>query len=57
MTKSPILHPCHKCGQSPQVVGIKKHGVIYHQVFCTCGNNATSVSSLLAAILKWNEEN
>ena len=56
-TKTHILHPCRKCGKSPQIVGVKKHGVIYHTIKCACGNNVISVSSLLAAIEKWNLEN
>ena len=52
------INPCRKCGKTPSLVGVKREsGIIYHQVECRCGNNARSVSSLEAAIARWNKEN
>ena len=56
-TKTPILNPCAKCGNRPILEGVKRHGRIWHSVKCACGNSVLSVSSLAAAIQRWNEEN
>ena len=52
------INRCRVCGKMPGFVGVKKEsGIIYHRVECRCGNNARSVSSLEAAIIRWNKEN
>jgi hypothetical protein len=52
------INRCRVCGKMPGFVGVKREsGIIYHQVECRCGNNARSVSSLGAAIARWNKEN
>jgi len=56
-TPAPILHPCRACGRLPSLEGVKRHGRIWHSVKCACGNNVLSVSSLAAAIQRWNKEN
>ena len=56
-TPAPILNNCRKCGRRPILEGVRKHGRIWHTVKCQCGNNVSSVSSLAAAIQRWNEEN
>ena len=56
-TPAPILNNCRKCGRRPILEGVKRHGRIWHSVKCACGNNVLSVSSLAAAIQRWNKEN